>query len=99
MKRIKYLLLIYALFAVLAYADAVTDSAVPLNELMSSYQLGPGDQIRVVVFREPDLSMDIKLTDAGSIIFPFLGEINVSGLTVGGLKEKNHPGFKWSLYH
>lgn len=62
------------------------------SELMSSYELRAGDKIRILVFREPDLTMETELTDAGTIIYPFLGEISISGMTVGGLKEKITQG-------
>lgn len=77
------------LFSAIAQAqsDTVTD-----NEIMSSYQLGVGDTIQIAVYGEPDLSLQTKLTDAGTIIFPFLGEISASGLTVGELKERITQG-------
>ncbi len=62
------------------------------GELLSTYELGPGDKIRINVYREPDLSFDTRLTDAGTIIYPFLGEINVAGYTVGKLSEKIAKG-------
>jgi protein involved in polysaccharide export with SLBB domain len=60
--------------------------------LMSHYELGAGDKIRISVYREPDLTLEAELTDAGTIIFPFLGEMNVKGLTVGKLKDKITQG-------
>ncbi|HYE35695.1 polysaccharide biosynthesis/export family protein [Methylocaldum sp.] len=51
-------------------------------EEQSSYQLGPGDTIRIQVFGEQDMSLDAKLSDAGTVIYPFMGEIKVSGLTI-----------------
>ncbi|MGJ0515717.1 MAG: polysaccharide biosynthesis/export family protein [Methylomicrobium sp.] len=62
------------------------------NGLMSHYELGAGDKIRISVYREPDLTLEAELTDAGTIIFPFLGEMNVKGLTVGKLKDKITQG-------
>ena len=91
MKLMMTLLFAYGLMVGIANADGGSNSA-PINELMSSYKLGAGDQIRIIVFREPDLSFETELTDAGTIIFPFLGEINVAGLTVGGLKDKITQG-------
>ena len=52
----------------------------------SIYQLNAGDQIKVSVFGEEDLSMEARLTDTGTISYPFLGEIRVRGLTVGQLE-------------
>ena len=96
MKCITYVLLLCTFFAGLLNAETLNEPS-SFNDLMSSYQLGPGDQIRIIVFREPDLSIETKLTDAGSIIFPFLGEISVSGLTVGALKEKITQGLSGRL--
>lgn len=62
------------------------------SEMMSRYQLGVGDAIQISVYGEPDLKLETKLTDAGTIIFPFLGEISASGLTVGQLKERITQG-------
>ncbi|MCX7113960.1 MAG: polysaccharide export protein [Proteobacteria bacterium] len=53
---------------------------------MSDYRLGVGDQIKVIVYGEPELSLDFVLSDAGTISYPFLGEIKVKGMTVSGLE-------------
>lgn len=48
----------------------------------SSYKLGSGDLITIQVYGEEDLSIaEIRLTDTGSFSYPFLGEIQVRGLT------------------
>jgi polysaccharide export outer membrane protein len=43
--------------------------------------LGPGDAVHITVFRNPDLTTDTKVTEKGTVVFPLIGEINVSGLT------------------
>jgi polysaccharide export outer membrane protein len=60
--------------------------AIALDTL-SNYQLGPGDRIKIAVYEEKDLTVETALTDAGTIAYPFLGEIRVAGLTVGQLSE------------
>jgi polysaccharide biosynthesis/export protein VpsN len=55
--------------------------------LLSSYQLGPGDKIKVQVFGEDDLSVETRVGDNGTISYPFLGEIRVRGLTGQGLEN------------
>lgn len=48
----------------------------------AQYQLGSGDVIRISVHGEPDLSFEeIRLTDAGSFTFPFIGEVDANGKT------------------
>jgi polysaccharide biosynthesis/export protein VpsN len=56
--------------------------------LISTYQLRSGDVISIRVFGEEDFSRDkIRLNDAGSVSFPFLGEIPVLGRTIGEIQE------------
>lgn len=59
-----------------------------------NYRLGPGDRIRVSVFGEPDLSLDVVLGEAGTLAYPFLGELKVEGLTVGELQQRVASGLK-----
>ncbi|MGM0564435.1 MAG: polysaccharide biosynthesis/export family protein [Pseudomonadota bacterium] len=62
--------------------------------LRSGYKLGAGDLIRVHVFGEEELSSEVRLTDAGSFSYPFLGEINARGLTISELQEVVTEGLK-----
>jgi polysaccharide export outer membrane protein len=43
--------------------------------------IGPGDMVRVSVFRNPDLTTETRVSERGTILFPLIGEINVQGLT------------------
>jgi polysaccharide biosynthesis/export protein VpsN len=62
---------------------------------LSSYKLGSGDTITIRVLGEEDLKRErVRLSDAGTISFPVLGEIRVKGLTVGGLEEYITKGLK-----
>lgn len=90
-KTIFRLLMALILILFLLPAQAENQSVLD-NEKMSTYKLSSGDTIIVSVYREPDLTLQSKLTDAGTIIFPFLGEISASGLTVGQLKERITTG-------
>jgi polysaccharide export outer membrane protein len=54
----------------------------------SGYQIGPGDKLRITVFRHPDLSGDFELDGAGNIAMPLAGEVKANGLTTRGLESK-----------
>ena len=54
---------------------------------LSDYRLGSGDLMNIQVFGEEDLSMEIRLSDAGTISYPFIGEIKVKGMTIGELSD------------
>jgi len=46
------------------------------------YRIGPGDLLRVGVYQNPDLSLETRVTEAGTISFPLLGAVRVGGLSV-----------------
>jgi protein involved in polysaccharide export with SLBB domain len=62
---------------------------------LSSYKLNSGDMISVRVLGEDDLKREkVRLSDAGTISFPVLGEIRVRGMTAGALEEYITKGLK-----
>ena len=61
---------------------------------ISGYKLGPSDLIKIHVFGEEELSAEIRLTDAGTFTYPFLGEVDARNLTISQLKEKLTLGLK-----
>jgi polysaccharide export outer membrane protein len=62
---------------------------------LSSYKLGSGDTISIRVLGEDDLKRErVRLSDAGTVSFPVLGEIRVKGMTVGALEEYITRGLK-----
>ena len=73
-------------------ADASSDAVTSLD----AFKLGPGDQILIDVFGEEDLSMDFRLNDTGMLNFPFLGELQVAGLSVAELEQLITRGLKGS---
>jgi polysaccharide biosynthesis/export protein len=50
--------------------------------------LGPGDMVRINVFRNPDLLTEARVSERGSIVFPLIGEIPVTGLTPSQLSAR-----------
>ena len=62
------------------------------NLSMSQYQLGSGDRIKISVFGQDDLSMEVRLPDVGTINYPFLGEIKLVGLTADEVEKKIYDG-------
>jgi polysaccharide export outer membrane protein len=57
--------------------------------------LGPGDVVKVSVYGSPDLSIETRVSESGSMTFPLLGDVQVGGLTtqqaekkIGNLLEK-----------
>ena len=48
---------------------------------LPDYVLGTGDMIRIQVYDEEDLYLESRVSDRGTISYPFLGELKVTGLT------------------
>ncbi|MGL6069751.1 polysaccharide export protein EpsE [Craterilacuibacter sp.] len=48
----------------------------------SDYQLGAGDAIRVQVFQNPDLMLETRVGEGGSISYPLIGQVRVGGLSL-----------------
>jgi polysaccharide export outer membrane protein len=52
------------------------------------YVFAPGDLIQVMVYGEPDLTTDTRVSQDGTIKLPLLGEIRTQGLTVRELESQ-----------
>lgn len=62
---------------------------------LSNYRLAAGDTISITVFEEKELSIEkTRLSDAGTISYPMLGEIRVLGMTVSELEQSVVAGLK-----
>jgi polysaccharide export outer membrane protein len=57
------------------------DPAVRKVPTAAEFQLGPGDKIAIRVWRHDDLDMDVTIAPDGSITYPLVGRIAVSGMT------------------
>ncbi len=53
----------------------------------STYQIGPGDMLKISVWKEEDMQLDVLVTPDGGITFPLAGEVKASGLTTRELSN------------
>jgi len=60
----------------------------------ANYRLGAGDEIEILVYDEPDLTVDITINDDGNINFPLIGKISVTGNTATEVQKLIHDGLK-----
>jgi len=59
-------------------ADAFTSMNMPGN---SAYKIGPLDVLDISVFKVPDLSRSVQVSDVGTVNLPLVGEIAAAGKT------------------
>lgn len=74
------------LTVLLGGAGAVACSTIPSTPedqaRPQEYRLGPGDQLRITVFNEEDLTGAFLVGSQGSIAYPLVGEVQAAGMTV-----------------
>jgi polysaccharide biosynthesis/export protein len=62
-------------------------AAIP-SAARAAYLLGPGDLLKITVFKNTDLSLDVRVSDSGSIGYPLVGAVPVGGLTLDAAEKK-----------
>ena len=75
-RRVRLLL---ALAALVALAPLAASAQEPST--VSTYRLGPKDLLRVKVFEVPELNVDSRVSESGTVNLPLIGEVPASGLT------------------
>ncbi|MGB9698517.1 MAG: polysaccharide biosynthesis/export family protein [Thermodesulfobacteriota bacterium] len=66
---------------------------IRLLERKPEYRVGPDDVLQVLVWNQPDLSMEVLVRKDGSISMPLLGNVKVEGLTIPEIEEILRQGF------
>ncbi|MGF1544238.1 MAG: polysaccharide biosynthesis/export family protein [Parvularculaceae bacterium] len=83
-------MILRALIGLAAIAlSACSTSYPPLEEAAASpYRLGPGDEIRVTVFRLEELTNTYVVSDTGAVSLPLLRPIRAEGKTIAELESE-----------
>lgn len=66
---------------VLVLAAACTLGAHAQNK-QPEYEIGPGDTVRILVYQNPDLTLETRVTENGIITFPLVGAVRIGGMTI-----------------
>ncbi|MDT0595960.1 polysaccharide biosynthesis/export family protein [Glaciecola petra] len=69
--------MLIGLFPMTAYSQFVEEQ----------YTLGSGDEIKITVFGQEDLTVETRLSNIGIIRYPFLGDIELVGKTVNEVEQ------------
>lgn len=83
MKRLGLSLALIALAGATACTTVPSADPTPITErTVGEYKLGGGDELRVTVFGEPDLSGQYVLDGTGMLSLPLIGQISALDLTI-----------------
>ena len=78
--------LITALFAILTLAWsglALAQSDAPVD-----YKLSAGDSIRILVFQNPDLTLETRITESGTVSYPLIGAVKLGNLSLRAAEKE-----------
>src|SRR3954471_16209814 len=69
-------------------AAAVLLSTTALAAAQSNdYRLGPGDKLRIEVYKDPQLSQSVQVRPDGKITLPLVGDVDATGKTPIELRD------------
>jgi polysaccharide export outer membrane protein len=60
----------------------------------ANYQIGAGDLVRIAVFQNPELTLEVRVAESGIISFPLLGEVKLGGLSVAQAEAEITRGLR-----
>jgi polysaccharide export outer membrane protein len=68
---------------------AQTMNVQDVREMRAALEsIGVGDMVRITVFRNPELTTETRVSDQGTISFPMLGDVPVSGMTPSQVSKR-----------
>ncbi|XHS80380.1 polysaccharide export protein EpsE [Burkholderiaceae bacterium UC74_6] len=80
-------LLVLAMHLPVAQAQSTPGSAAIAGAASAEYRLGAGDLIRITVFQNPDMTLETRVSEAGTLSFPLLGLVRLGGLSVSQAEQ------------
>ncbi|OOV09155.1 polysaccharide export protein EpsE [Rhodoferax fermentans] len=63
-------------------------AAAPSSQTKPDYPLGAGDAIKIQVFQNPDLTIETRVSENGSITYPLIGAVQLGGLGIAAAEKK-----------
>jgi polysaccharide export outer membrane protein len=63
-------------------------SSTPSAATAADYRLGPGDKLRVEVYKDPQLSQSLQIRPDGKVTLPFIGDLVAADLTPIQLRDR-----------
>lgn len=73
---------------ILLFGCAPGHNLAPLPPVSRGYRLGPGDTVRLIVYGEDSLTGEYRVSAAGAIAVPLLGEVHAIGLSPAELGQE-----------
>jgi polysaccharide export outer membrane protein len=72
------------IFSIICYCYAQEEESIDIKK---KYTISTNDILDITVYGEPDLTVAVRVSPEGRIIYPLLGTIQAAGLTTGKLEK------------
>jgi polysaccharide export outer membrane protein len=82
------------LLGLLAVATLLLSASVVSAQGTPDYPLGAGDALKIQVFQNPDLTIETRVSENGSITYPLLGAVDLGGLSIAAAEKKISEGLQ-----
>ncbi|PWF40460.1 polysaccharide export protein EpsE [Massilia glaciei] len=69
-------------------ALALALALAPAPAAAAEVLLGPGDVLKLSVYGNPDLALETRVSEAGTITFPLLGQVSIGGMPVVAAEKR-----------
>lgn len=79
--------------------QALAPDQTPAPTTADLAAIHPGDVVRLRIWREPDLSGDFAVDEAGAVVLPRLGALNIAADSVASLRAKIVSAYERILSH
>jgi polysaccharide biosynthesis/export protein len=60
----------------------ISISASAFAQSTNEYELGGGDSVKISVFLSPELTTEVRISEAGAVSLPMVGRLQLGGLTI-----------------
>lgn len=93
------LLIFLVIFSLLCIVFGSAAQAQPLaapsnNPAAADYRLGAGDTVRINVYQNPDLTLEARISEAGLVSYPLLGNVKIGGMSVSAAESLIAEGLR-----
>jgi len=89
--------LAFAVFGLAPVSATDKDDKKPAPQapaLNDEYRVGPGDKLRIEVYKDPQLSQSVQVRPDGKITLPLIGDLDATGRTPIELRDTITTAFK-----
>jgi polysaccharide biosynthesis/export protein len=84
----------YFAYWLLLLVCVANNTAFAADKPNLSYKLGAGDVIRITVFQNPDLTLETRVSESGTITYPLIGTVSLGSLTLEAAERQIAKGLK-----